>query len=271
MTLFDLARAVPFRGKVRLLDRFCPQEGVTIATVFGYEVALDLHNFIDRMIYLGCYEPLNTYRFRQILFPGATIIDVGANIGYFSLLSARLAGGNGRIFALEPHQTSFDLLRHTVAENHLTQIRPHRLALGREAGTGVVSMADDTVFPNRTASMAAHEAQVPGDGATTCEVQIRTLDEVLHTWDLPCVDLLKIDVDGFETAIIEGAVTSLRAGKVRNLIIEFHASWLESTGSSVLNLASLIEATGMVDCSSEYGLAQTFLGPSEDRLYRRLS
>ncbi len=90
--VIDFLRPVSFRGKPRVTSPLIPESGIVTARVFGAEMQLDLSNYIDRMIYLGCYEPLNTYRFRSLLSPGMTVVDVGANIGYFSLLAASIVG-----------------------------------------------------------------------------------------------------------------------------------------------------------------------------------
>ena len=81
-----MLRPITFRGKGRLLAPLVPLTGEKSAQVFHCMLKLDLGNSIERMVYMGCYEPLNTFRVKGLLRPGMTFVDVGANIGYFTVL-----------------------------------------------------------------------------------------------------------------------------------------------------------------------------------------
>jgi FkbM family methyltransferase len=260
--VFERIRPVAFRGKVRLLNSRLRNSGTETALVFGYHLPLDLRNFVDRMIYLGTFEPLNTHRFRKLLRPGMTVVDVGANIGYFSLLAARLVGPAGKVVALEPHPLNFAILEQAKIANAIGCLTPLRLGLGDASGDGHIGMFDQEKYPNRTASMV-------GAGEGHPSVPMLTLDALVEREGIPHIDLLKIDVDGFETRIIAGARKSLERGIIGHLIIEFNDFWLSQSGSSAARLAEMIQAGGLIDKSREDRLAGLFLGASEDRRYSR--
>ncbi len=93
--LVQLLRPFSFRGKYRLLTALIPKQGQREACIFGVRSTLDLSDLIQRFIYLGCYEPLETAAVRKVLRPGMTFVDAGANIGYFTWLAARLVGPTG--------------------------------------------------------------------------------------------------------------------------------------------------------------------------------
>jgi FkbM family methyltransferase len=258
--VMDLLRPIPFRGKVRLFSPLLPGRGECRARVFGYQVPLDLSNYIDRMIYLGTFEPLNTYRFRKLLRPGMTVVDVGANIGYFSWLAARKVGPKGRVVALEPHPMNFAVLQAVQKANRIECLTPLQAGLSDANGTARIGKIAASQFADRTASMV--------DAAPTDpEVPVWTLDELVEKEALTTIDLLKIDVDGFESRILRGARRTLEAGRVRNLIIEFNPFWMEKTGSSAAELTSLITLGGLVDRTGEDLLSGFLLGPSEDRRF----
>jgi hypothetical protein len=84
-----------FRGKARLLESLSECAGEIETDVFGYQTKLDRSDFIQRRIYLGAYEQHETQLVRGYLKPGMTFVDVGANIGYFSLLAASIVGQAG--------------------------------------------------------------------------------------------------------------------------------------------------------------------------------
>jgi FkbM family methyltransferase len=231
------------------------------ATLFGSVLELDLANFADRMIYMGCYEPLNTYRFKKILRPGMVVVDVGANIGYFSLLAASCVGNSGRVFAIEPWPANFAVLKNAVQRNGLRQVSIFSYGLGATDSIGRVSQADQKIFNNRTASMA-------GDDAEGLAVVVKSLDQCLDAWGVERVDLLKVDVDGFETQVLAGAQSSLRSGRIRNIIIELNDFWLTRSNSSRANVCAMLEDAGFCDLTKHQYLAAVLLGPVDDRHFR---
>jgi hypothetical protein len=82
--LIEVSRPYRFRGKFRLFDPFVPHEGERVATVFGYEMKLDLSRFVQRGMYIGNYERAETKLLRSFLKSGMTVLDVGANAGYYT-------------------------------------------------------------------------------------------------------------------------------------------------------------------------------------------
>jgi len=121
-------------------------------------------------------------------------------------------------------------------------------------------MADQVQFPNRTASMVTSEEWV------SFPVRVRALDDCLREWGIDTVDLLKIDVDGFESKIISGSRDSLRSGRIKNLIIEFNDFWLKKAGDSELDLRSRIEDLGFERVS--WWPSEQLLGPTHDHHFR---
>jgi FkbM family methyltransferase len=259
--LLDHLRQWQFRGKVRLWNSVTPITGTRVAKVFGADLELDLTNHVDRTIYMGCYEPLNTSLFKRILNPGETVVDVGANIGYFSLLAAKLVGNAGKVIAVEAHPRNFEVLSAAVQRNGLKQVVPVNIGLSDENGSAQIIMADQDEFANRTASM------VPQPGLSGPTVPVRRLDDCISSWNIDVIDLLKIDVDGFETKIIRGATKLLSSGRVRNVIMEFDDHWLSASGSSAEELTGLLQAAGF--SIARHPIAAFLLGPLGDRHFVR--
>jgi FkbM family methyltransferase len=256
--IVTLARAINFRGKVRLATHLTPRHGLLQTKVFGAEVELDLSNFLDRMIYMGCYEPLNTYRFKKILRPKMVVVDVGANIGYFTLLAASLVGPAGHVFAVEPWPANFAVLDRCITRNSLAQVRAFKFGLAGEPGVVRIGQFDQRIFNNRTASMVG-PGQMP--------VEVRTLDDCVAEWGLQRIDLLKIDVDGYELEVLRGAQRSLRDRVVRNIVIELDAFWLGKAKSSATAVISSLGELGFCDVSPSQRLPGFLLGPVNDRLF----
>ena len=95
--------------KYRLINPFLAPSGNRTAKVFGATFDLDLSDHIQRNVFVGCYERDETILFRRLVKPGQTVLDVGANIGYFTALAAKLVTKTGRVISIEPNPTAFEI------------------------------------------------------------------------------------------------------------------------------------------------------------------
>ncbi len=100
---------------------------------------------ISRALYVsGTYEPSTLVVLRSLLRDGDVLVDVGANVGVFSLVAARWVGPAGRVIAFEPSSRECSRLDDTIALNGLRNVQPVRMACGAEAGTATLRVAVDT-------------------------------------------------------------------------------------------------------------------------------
>ena len=256
----DRFRDVRFRGKVRLLSRVVAPKGTRRVQVFGSNMTLDLSIHIDRQVYMGCYEPLNTYRFGRVVQVGDTVFDVGANIGYFTALAARRVGPAGRVFAFEPHPFNFPLLARMIEDNRLRQVTPLEFGLDESDGSGVVHMSHQSDYANRAATMVGS-----AEGQVAAAVATRSIDSFVKERGNERIDLLKVDVDGFETRILKGAKETLAEGKIRHVIIELSPHWLRASGSSQEEVVRLLAEGHLRDVSDEDRWISRLLGGTDDR------
>lgn len=136
--------------------------------------------------------------FRQIVRPGQTVVEAGANVGAHTLGLARLAGPRGRVYAFEPQRLVFQTLCANLALNSVANVDARCEALGAAAGwTHVPTLDYDQ--SNNFGGLAVGTAE---QGEKT---RVSTIDEL----DLPRLDFLKIDVEGRELAVLEGARRSI--------------------------------------------------------------
>jgi len=214
--LINLIRPLQFKGKSRLLSPLVPRTGMVSAIVHGFKIKLDLSDHIQRMVYMGCYERGETDVFKRYLKPGMTVVDVGANIGYFTLLAARIVGQNGKVIAIEPSQLVADQLKITLLENNIHNVILIRSGLGRYSGK---THLPNPISGNHTPSMLDLETS----GST---VSLRTLDEVFDTLQLNKIDFIKIDVEGYEPEVFAGATNCLSLGRIHAILFELNRYWL---------------------------------------------
>ena len=229
-----------FPGKGRLLGGLIPREGSREGRVFGYRMTLDLLDLMERMIYLGTYEREETGMAWNWLKPGMTFLDIGANVGYFTLLASRRVGESGRVIAVEPGPYVHARLSKVVAENGL-KAELHQIGLSDKDGTCTLYLpAGDT--HNYSPTMVKY------DGAgEPVEVPVRRLDDCLKLWKVDTVDLLKIDIEGHEGKAFAGAGEALASGRIKAILCEFNDFWLRETGTNPQALHDTLTGLGFVD------------------------
>jgi FkbM family methyltransferase len=143
----------------------------------------------------GTYEGEQTRLFEQHVRPGATVLDVGAHVGYYTVLSAVLAGPSGRVHAFEPNPKNAEFLRRHVRINRLGTVRVEQAAVSDHEGTAR--------FDFGTGSGTGHLAD-----AGALEVRMLRLDDYCAQHALAPA-AIKIDVEGAEMAVLAGAFDTL--------------------------------------------------------------
>ncbi len=142
--------------------------------------------------------------YRQLLRPGDTVVEVGANIGALTVPLARAVGPRGSVIALEPQRVVFQMLCGSAALNELRNVHAYHLAVGSRNGGTEVPMANYDAPGNFGAIALGTDQDWRRSGETMTEpVSIVTLDYFLK--DNKAARLLKIDCEGMETEVLDGA------------------------------------------------------------------
>ena len=147
----------------------------------------------------GVWEPWMTPLLARTIKPGMTVVDAGANHGYFTLMLADLVGPDGRVAAIEPHPVTAGLLRRTVGVNGFAgRTTVFEQAVGaHDDMTLTFELREDD--PKNARVVGDHRADQPG----MTQVKGGRLETLLADW--PKIDFIKIDVEGAEEAVLEGA------------------------------------------------------------------
>jgi len=199
------------------------------------------HRAIDGRGWFGwCYafdyERQTRRIFEKIIKPGMTVVDVGANIGYYTLLAAKLVGGDGRVYAFEPDPSYYSLLKKNIEVNRLSAIaEPFRLAVGDtgKKSTLFLGIATGTSF-----------FRIPGITGQTVIADVVSLDKFFMERNWPAVQIIKIDIEGAEKMALEGMHELLRKNQDLKLIIELNPFCLEIAGTSSEHLLILLSELG---------------------------
>jgi FkbM family methyltransferase len=200
----------------------------------------------DREIALGTYEgPVQQALMRSVT-PGAVVYDIGANIGFFTMLSARLAGPGGQVYAFEPVARNAAAIGRSARLNGFGTVTVFDCAVGAAGGMAELNTARH-IGGAMLASVGA-----PPDRSGSVEVEVVVIDDLLRDGRLRPPTLVKIDVEGAELDVLRGMTATLST-HAPVLIVELDDA--TRTGLRVKSeaLADLLHGLG-------YGLAP--LAPS---------
>ncbi|MDK3159662.1 FkbM family methyltransferase [Kamptonema cortianum] len=189
-----------YLGKGRLI---CQVLGGLKLFVLGDDVGFSPH-----MIFEGYWEYWLTRHFAEVISPGDTVIDIGANLGYYTVLAAELVGVNGHVVAIEPNPEVFRCLSASIAVNGFAKrVKAHNFALAGPNDSGKRAFFVPRSEPKNGRFVGAHEncerLQTHG---TVSEVALGHLDP--DAFDR--VDFIKIDVEGAELAVLANLRPLLR-------------------------------------------------------------
>lgn len=252
MTRTSRFKQAPVRTTARLLRwtaRELLSEELDFVTSRGQRMHTMSNNFVGLFTYVtGSYEPDLIAFIEERLTPGGTFVDVGANIGLYSIIASSVVGANGKVVAIEAHPYTYRFL----AENFKTNALGNAVALNVAAGDSVGELSIQYEAGNsgstHVATGESHDRQ-----SKTARIEMRPLDAILAERDVRKVDYLKIDVEGFEPQVLRGAVEILAASP--NLVVqtEIDTRHLSRYGYSPGDLAEPLVKNGYVPHRLENG------------------
>ncbi len=206
----------------------------------GVRMHLHFDSELARLIYCDDFESRERLFVNAFLRPGDVFVDVGANIGLFSLLAAHRVGDSGVVYAFEPAGKTFHRLRENTNLNRFSNVQCFQLALSDEAGEFPFYTSEDGYDAWNSIARP-----IAGKSFTREFIQCVTWDRFapLHRL-VGKVAMMKIDVEGWESRVIEGARESLSKQDAPLLQVEFTEEASASAGSSCEQVYHLLEDLG---------------------------
>ena len=194
----------------KLYQLFRPA-GSVMTSSWGHKLYVDPGDLgIARclLVYNGIWEPLESETFLSIIGKDMVVVDVGANVGYYTLLAARSVGSGGKVFAFEPEPGNYKLLSKNVTENGYTNVVTVQSAVADRCGTSRLYLS--------AKNSGAHNLSKRWQEDSSIEVNTVTLDQYFSSYD-GRIDVVKIDAEGAEELIFDGMSQLLN--KHRNLVL----------------------------------------------------
>ncbi len=214
------------------------KDGIIMKKVQGSKMILDLNDFgISRELVLyGVHEKNSTEEVKRTITPGMSILEVGANIGYYSLIETKLAGPTGKLYAIEPSPYNFECLKKNLELNGIKNAYLHQAAFGEKRTKQKFYVYDKS---NLSSFIKRDDLLMQSQEV---EVEMITLDDFLNGKQ---VDFIRMDVEGYEKEILKGAEKALSSdNKPKYFFIEVHSELLHKKDSSAREILEFLEKYG---------------------------
>ena len=246
----EAVESYPETSRLAIVDRFISSpEFLTngVARIRGphrrYMVELDNglrywllagDQYVSPAMATGDYEPIETAFVRRHVREGMAVVDIGANLGWFTAHLALLVGAEGRVDAFEPRSDLMDLLNKTIAENRLTNVATHNFALASQSAHGQVIWSVHDVNPGGTHLVSS---DFTTSDIIAQPVAVKTLDACIAH----CVDFIKIDVEGSELLVFQGAERILAKDRPLILVEINPSNLMRTSGVSATEFGRFVE------------------------------
>ena len=196
------------------------RRGSSALSVLGNQLSLHPHDkgvSIELAVY-RVHEPRTTRLLMRCLTPGMTVVDIGCNIGYYALLEAQQVGPTGRVIAIEPEPRNACLFLHNLHLNGYRNVAFHQVAISDRNGILTLRISEKS---NR------HSLSPVPWPTRDLQVPVRTLDSLIASDPPDSVDLVRMDLEGHEIAVLPGMLNTIHRYSPK-LLIEIHPDLIET-------------------------------------------
>ena len=209
--------AVMFNG---LFNAVKPK-GVVTLRVQEWKMAVDMSDtsLSQALAIAGVWEPGVTALLRRIVKPGMVVIDVGANIGYFTILCSRLVGIGGKVYAFEPESKNFNALCNNLTLNQCSNVVVTQKAVSDTEGPAYLLLHPTGWGAHKLSSLCSPISAL---------IETITLDNFMADSDR--VDIAKIDVEGAELKVLRGMPNIIMRNPAIKIILEFWPEGVTNMG-----------------------------------------
>jgi len=215
-------QGLPIQQGVERRAVYIGDNRVLTTTIYGHPLFVDSRDLslTPQIILAGCWEPGITQAIMSLVKPGMTIVEIGANVGYYTTLLGQLVGPAGCVRAFEANPEVFDILTQNLAINGLIpRVKAERMLVCDTCGEREITVLSRHRGSGSMLSFTDEFVTMFHDSKTVVRMPAITLDEYWTDHDIP-IDMIKIDAEGSEPMIFEGMQRILAQTHLR-VICEF--------------------------------------------------
>jgi FkbM family methyltransferase len=202
--------------------------------VQGHKMLLDSSDSLQLSI-KGIYEPIETDLVKKVIKKGSNVLDIGANIGYYTLIFANLCGKHGKVYAFEPEPENFLILKKNIELNGYHNVILINKAVSNKTGKTKLYLSEY--------HHTAHTIYNSNDNRPYIEIETITLDDFFINFK-ERIDLVKMDVEGSEPGIIEGMSSLLQNNADIKIISEYFPNAIMKYGKEPEEYLKIFENKG---------------------------
>ncbi len=205
-----------------------------VIRLHGHTFHLDARDSLNLSI-LRVFEPEETALLQREVEAGNVAIDLGAHIGYYSILLAELVGETGNVYAFEPAPDNFAILEQNLLENNCTNVTAERKAVSDKTGSSMLHLS--------ASDSADHRLYQDGHARTCVETSVVSLDDYFKGYAEP-IDFIKIDIQGAENHALEGMRQLIARSPSLKLLTEFCPEALRHCGVEPVHYLDNLRESG---------------------------
>jgi FkbM family methyltransferase len=213
-----------------LINRLKPN----LVEINGHKMILDSKDSLFLSIN-KVYEPFETALVKNEIKKGDIVLDIGANIGYYTLIFAKIIGDEGKVFAFEPDPDNFLLLKKNVELNGYKNVIFVQKAVSNQTGKVKLYISDS--------NKGDHRIYDPGDGRHSIEIDAIRLDEFFEDFQGK-IDFIKMDIQGAEGGALQGMLSLIKKNQNMKIITEFWPDALKLFGTDPAEILKLLIDAG---------------------------
>ena len=206
------------------------------------ESDLDLSRQV-RMLGEYSTESFETEIYKKYLKSGHAVLDIGANIGFYTLIAASAVGPNGKVIAFEPSKQNVEMIEKSIAENSMTNVRVANVAISDESGLGELYLSP--YYQSEHSLFEYHYSSGVHNKGEKTTVKLVTIDNFLEqNYNSFDVDFIKMDIEGAESRALCGMKQTMTENKHLTMIAEF---WPQGFSNAEKNPQDFLEMLNSYD------------------------
>lgn len=204
--------------------------------VQGHKMFLDSKDSLGLSLN-GIYEKFETELVKKMVTEGDVVVDVGAHIGYYTLIFAKCVGNGGIVFAFEPEPNNFSLLSKNIEINGYKNVNLEQLAISDFDGTCVLYTFNTSSGANRIYKPLEKNYK----NSKPIQIKAISLDDYFTNRPENKIDLIKIDVEGAEFNVLKGMQNIMKKNINLKILLEFNPYFLENAGANPKHLIDFLQ------------------------------
>lgn len=191
---------------------------------------------VSSALAFGIHDPFEIELFRKSIDKGMKVVDVGANIGYYTVIAGVRVGDSGQVFAYEPEEKNFNLLQRNISENKLSCVKTFKMGLSDKVGIQPMYVSDT--------HSGIHSFANNRNSSNTVQIETDTLDHSLRQSGVQSVDIIKIDIEGAEIMALKGMQEIIKNSTNLKIFIEIYPQAIERLGYAPTELLTTLDSFG---------------------------